>query len=157
MQKLKLSSGAFENNGVIPAKYTCDGINVSPALHIAGVPDSARSLVLIMDDPDVPKSLRADGMWDHWVRYNIPPETTEIAEGEEPAGDAGVGTAGNTGYHGPCPPDREHRYFFKLYALDGMLDMPSGATKRDVERAMEGHIIEQTELVGRYLRVFSDR
>ncbi|MAF79796.1 YbhB/YbcL family Raf kinase inhibitor-like protein [bacterium] len=152
MGDLKLTSLEFEEGKKIPAKYTCDGEDVSPPLAIAGVSDEAKSLVLIMDDPDVPKNLRPDGMWDHWVVFNISPDTTEISEGEEPQGVHGKGTSGNLKYHGPCPPDKEHRYFFKLYALDTELDLNEGVTKAEVEKAMEGHVLEQAELVGLYER-----
>jgi Raf kinase inhibitor-like YbhB/YbcL family protein len=150
---MKLTSTAFENKGKIPSKYTCDGPNTNPPLRISDVPSGAKSLALIMDDPDVPKNLRKDGMWDHWVVFNIPANLREIKEGEEPRGVHGSGTAGNANYYGPCPPDREHRYFFKLYALDGELDLPAKATKAQVEKAMEGHVLEKTELMGRYERV----
>ena len=106
-----------------------------------------------MDDPDVPKHLRPDGMWDHWVVFNIPPNRTSLDEGEEPSGVRGIGTGQNLDYYGPCPPDREHRYYFRLYALDTELDLPEGATKKEVESAMEGHILEQAVLMGRYERV----
>lgn len=149
---MKLTSQAFEHEGSIPPKHTCDGENISPPLSIEGVPEKAKSLALIMDDPDVPKNLREDGMWDHWVVFNIPPSTSEIPEGQEPEGVHGKGTGNNTDYYGPCPPDREHRYFFKLYALDTELDLKEGATKAEVERAMAGHIIEETQLMGRYER-----
>lgn len=144
---MQLTSEAFETGGVIPAAFTCDGQDSNPALVISGVPDSAKSLALIMDDPDAPA-----GTWDHWVVFNIPPDTTNIPQGQEPVGIHGKGTSGNLEYHGPCPPDREHRYFFKLYALDTMLDVTEGASKQDVEQAMEGHIIGQAELMGRYDR-----
>ncbi|MDO8752063.1 MAG: YbhB/YbcL family Raf kinase inhibitor-like protein, partial [Candidatus Wolfebacteria bacterium] len=111
---MKLTSSAFLHNGKIPAKYTCDGEDMNPPLAISGIPEGAKSLVLIMDDPDVPKNLRADGMWVHWVVFNIPPDVKDIAEGVEPAGVHGKGTSGDLAYQGPCPPDREHRYFFKL-------------------------------------------
>jgi len=149
---MKLESTAFEHGGKIPSKHTCDGENSNPPLTIADVPSGAKSLVLIMDDPDVPKSIRKDGMWDHWVVFNIPPDLPEIKTGEEPEGVHGAGTGGNENYFGPCPPDREHRYFFKLYALDAKLDLPRKASKRQVEAAMEKHIIAQTELMGRYER-----
>lgn len=149
---MKLTSAAFENGGRIPSQYTCDGENISPPLTISDVPPGAKSLVLIMDDPDVPKHLRADGMWDHWVVYNIPPDTAEIPEGREPEGLHGTGTAGNQDYFGPCPPDREHRYFFKLYALDSTLDVPAGAKKSELEKVMEGRVLETAELLGRYER-----
>ena len=149
---MKLTSSAFLHDQKIPAKYTCDGENVNPALDISEVPEGAQSLTLIMEDPDVPKNLRKDGMWDHWVVFNMPADLSEIQEGNEPRGTAGAGTNGETGYFGPCPPDREHRYFFKLFALDKKLDLPEKSTKADVENAMKGHILEQTELMGRYAR-----
>lgn len=150
---MKLTSPAFEHEGKIPAKYTCDGENINPPLKIADVPSGAKSLVLIMDDPDVPKYLRKDGMWDHWVVFNIPPGVREIKEGEEPQGTHGIGTGSNLNYMGPCPPDREHRYFFKLYALDTELNLPEKATKQQIEKAMEGHILAETQLMGRYKRL----
>jgi len=149
---MQLTSPAFVHEGRIPPRYTCDGPNICPPLKIAGVPQEARSLVLIMDDPDVPKHLRADGMWDHWVVFNIEPSLTVIEEGQEPEGTPGVGTGGNLKYYGPCPPDREHRYFFKLYALDTKLDLGAKATKPQVEKAMQSHILAQTELMGKYER-----
>ncbi|MDP6387817.1 MAG: YbhB/YbcL family Raf kinase inhibitor-like protein [Candidatus Pacebacteria bacterium] len=147
MGTLKLTSSSFKHNGEIPPKYTCDGEGVSPALFISEVDPNAKSLVLIMDDPDAPT-----GTWNHWIKFNISTSTTEIKEGEEPDGVSGVGTSGNRDYHGPCPPDRQHRYFFKLFSLDTELDLGEGATKKQVEEAMEGHILEQTELVGVYER-----
>lgn len=150
---LTLTSSAFADQGSMDSRFTCDGANTSPPLSISGVPAEAKSLVLIMDDPDVPTSVRADGMWDHWIKFNIPPETREIPENTEPPGISGAGTRGNLAYNGPCPPDREHRYFFKLYALDTSLDLEEGASKPAVEAAMEGHVLAHTELVGRYNRV----
>ncbi|OKH25628.1 kinase inhibitor [Hydrococcus rivularis NIES-593] len=150
---MKLTSPAFAHEGKIPPKYTCDGENINPPLVISDVPAEAKSLVLIMDDPDVPKRLRADGMWDHWVVFNIAPSLTEIQEGKEPPGVHGIGTSKNLNYYGPCPPDREHRYFFKLYALDTQLNLPEKATKQQVERAMEGRILAKAELMGRYERI----
>lgn len=147
---MQLTSPSFEHEGTIPRKYTCEGENVVPPLKIRGVPEDAVSLVLIMDDPDVPLALREDGMWDHWIVYDIPPATTEIREGEEPEGTHGLGTADNLDYFGPCPPDTEHRYYFKLYALDTRLDLPERASKQQVEQAMQGHVLDQTELMGRY-------
>jgi Raf kinase inhibitor-like YbhB/YbcL family protein len=150
---MELTSTAFAHKGTIPPKYTCDGDNTVPPLTISGVPENARSLVLIMDDPDVPKNIRKDGMWDHWVVFNIPAQLREINDGEEPPGIHGKGTSGNLNYFGPCPPDREHRYFFKLYALDAELGLPEKATKQQVESAMEGHVLSKTELMGRYERI----
>ena len=153
---LTLTSTAFENNEKIPAKYTCDGDRfLSPPLMVHGVPEEAKSLVLIMDDPDVPKELRPDGVFDHWVLFNIPPDTTELPEG------APLGTPGNNGrgearYTGPCPPPeyepKEHRYFFTLYALRSALDLPQGASKEQVLTALAPLLIEKIELVGRYSR-----
>lgn len=149
---MRLTSSVFENGGIIPARYTCDGENISPPLWLEAVPAAAKSLVLIMEDPDVPRQRRADGMWDHWVVFNMPPATAGIPEGEKPPGVLGTGTGGVTGYQGPCPPDREHRYFFKLLALDIGLDLPAGVTKRAVEQAMAGRVLVQAELMGRYKR-----
>jgi Raf kinase inhibitor-like YbhB/YbcL family protein len=149
---MKIISTAFEPNEGIPRKYTCDGQNVNPPLRISGVPGKARSLALIMEDPDVPVQVRMDGTWDHWVVYNIPPHIDTVEENSEPSGTPGKGTNGRTGYMGPCPPDRKHRYFFKLFALDVDLDIPPAANKKQVEAAMQGHIIEKAELVGTYAR-----
>lgn len=150
---MKLTSSAFGHEEKIPSKYTCDGENLNPPLGISEIPEGTRSLALIMEDPDVSRNLREDGMWDHWVVFNLPADLREIQEGNEPPGTAGVGTNNETGYFGPCPPDREHRYFFKLFALDIELDLPEKSTKADVEKAMEGHVLEQTELMGRYERI----
>jgi len=150
---MKLSSSAFEEGGRIPSKYTCDSDNVNPSLEISDVPSGAKALALIMEDPDVPKNLRPDGMWDHWIVFNIPPDTSQIPEGKEPQGTHGEGTSGNQNYNGPCPPDREHRYFFKLFALDSTLELKEKATKPELEKAMEGHILEKTELMGTYERI----
>jgi len=150
---MKLTSPAFEHEGSIPAKYTCDGENISPPLRIKDVPEGAVSLVLLMDDPDVPKNIRPDGMWDHWVLYNIPISTSDISEGLAPQGLEGINTGGDQKYGGPCPPDREHRYYFKLYALDAELDLPAGASKTVVEEAMQSHIIEEATLMGSYDRI----
>lgn len=144
---MKLTSPAFENNQSIPVKYTCDGEDLSPPLKIAEVPAEAKSLVLIVDDPDAPV-----GDWVHWTVLNIPPQTAEIAEGKAPEGLEGKTDFGTPGYGGPCPPGGTHRYFFKLYALDTKLNLPASAKKADIEKAMEDHIITRTELVGIYKR-----
>ena len=149
---LRLTSPAFQHEGLIPSLHTCDDRNISPTLEIAGVPEGAVSLVLIMDDPDVPRDRRPDGMFDHWVVSDIPPSTRVIPEGTEPAGVPGSGTMGHRGYRGPCPPDCEHRYFFKLYALDTLFCLPEGSTKAEVEAVMAGHILAETVLMGRYDR-----
>lgn len=147
---MKLTSSVFGNNGEIPSKYTCDGINISPPLEISDVPKNAKSLVLIMDDPDAVKP--AGKVWDHWVVFNIPTTTKKINEGSNPKGVIGKNTRGNLTYGGPCPPDARHRYFFKLYALDIILDLKEGSTKNEVEQAMKDHIIEQSTLMGTYER-----
>jgi Raf kinase inhibitor-like YbhB/YbcL family protein len=147
---MNITSATFEDGMKIPVKHTCDGENVNPALRFTSVPDRAGSLVLIMDDPDALKP--AGKVWDHWVVYDIPPTVTGIAEGREPEGTNGRGTSGNAEYVGPCPPDAEHRYFFRLYALDVMLGLPEGRTKGEVEQAMKGHIIAEATLTGTYDR-----
>jgi Raf kinase inhibitor-like YbhB/YbcL family protein len=150
---MKLTSSAFDHEGSIPKQYTCDGEGISPPLYITDIPAETKSLALIMDDPDVPKSIRKDGIWDHWVVFNIPASTTYIAEAEEPSGTPGKGTANNTGYYGPCPPDREHRYFFNIYALDTLLELPGGSTKNQLLEAMNGHVLAKAILIGRYKKV----
>lgn len=151
---MKITSSVFAHNQTLPAKYTCDGENISPPLSFHDVPLGAKSLVLLMDDPDVPHNLRADGMWDHWVVYNIPPSLTSIEEGKTPEGSVGLNTSGSAAYQGACPPNGQHRYFFKLFALDIMLnfDDASGVTKSMVENAMEGHVVANDELIGVYSR-----
>ena len=162
-KNLRLISSSFENNTNLLSRFTCDGENLNPALSIAGVPPEAKSLVLIMDDPDAPGRT-----WVHWVRWNIPPLTTEITEGMEPAGDG----AEYYKYDGPCPPSGTHRYIFKLFALDTLLDFnvdldaiynkkalliggsetPRMLKAAAVMQAMQGHILDQTELIGNYKR-----
>lgn len=149
---MNIQSSVFQNGMPIPEKYTCDGNNTHPALSFSDVPEDTKSLVLLMDDPDVPKNIRPDGMWDHWIVFNMPPSTREIGDDTLAPGIYGKNTSGKTAYGGPCPPDKEHRYFFKLYALDGMLDLSEGASKKDVEQAMEGHILAKAELMGTYNR-----
>lgn len=147
---MKFTSPSFEHNGKIPPLYTCDSENINPPFTILDVPDGAKSLVLIMDDPDAVKP--AGKVWDHWIVWNISPKTQEIKEGREPEGKFGSGSGNRRGYKGPCPPDGGHRYYFKLYALDRELDIPEGSTKAEVESAMGGHILAQTELIGLYER-----
>lgn len=147
-----LQSLAFTEGGQIPIRYTCDGDNVSPPLEFLNIPEGTVSLVLIVEDPDVPTSVREDGIWDHWVLYNIPPETTHLDEGAVTQGRQGVTTSDTATYIGPCPPDREHRYFFHAYALDTLLDLPEGSTKQAVLDALEGHVLGITELMGLYGR-----
>ena len=149
---MQLRSRAFENGGLIPSKYTCDGQNVSPPLSISDVPTNAKSLVLIMDDHDVPRNIRVDGVWDHWIVWNISPAVRTIEEGQRVKGTYGIGSNGQTEYAGPCPPDREHRYEFSLYVLDIELSLRAGAPKIEVLNNMTTHIIAQTKLTGRYER-----
>jgi Raf kinase inhibitor-like YbhB/YbcL family protein len=149
---MKLTSSAFLNGETIPMIFTCDGANHNPPLTFSNVPSQAQSLVLIMDDPDVPKNLLPSGVFDHWAVFNMPPTTRGLGENQIPSGVTGNNGAGKAQYTGPCPPDREHRYFFRLYALDRMLDLNTGATKTQIIEAMKSHIIEQAELIGRYNR-----
>lgn len=148
-----LTSPAFKHNGKIPQKYTCQGADTNPPLRIENVPVDSKSLALIMDDPDVPPHIRKDRMWIHWVIYNIDPQTEFIEEGVGDIATQGQNTSGQNHYEGPCPPDREHRYFFKIYALDALLNLSEGATKEELLKAMQGHIIAQAELIGRYEKI----
>jgi len=146
---LQITSTAFAANGAIPSKYTCDGQGLNPPLAFSGVPAKTQSLVLVVDDPDVPKNLMPSGVFDHWLIWDLAATSKGFAEGE---GKGGINGAGQAGFMGPCPPDREHRYFFKLYALDTKLTGAKIANKQDLETAMNGHIIEKAELIGRYVR-----
>ena len=146
---LQLSSPAFPPNGQIPVKYTCDGDSINPPLVFNAVPPNAQSLALIVEDPDVPKNLRPSGVFDHWLVWDLPADSKGIPES---AGKIGISGSGKPGFVGPCPPDREHRYFFKLYALDTKLTGAKIANKQELESLMEGHIIDRAELVGRYDR-----
>jgi Raf kinase inhibitor-like YbhB/YbcL family protein len=140
---MKLTSPEFANNGFIPAKFTCQGDNVNPALIIEGVPDNTATLALIVDDPDAPART-----WVHWVVYNIP-VVSRIEENSVP-GVQGVNDSAGRDYQGPCPPSGTHRYFFKIYALDAALRLKPGFDKKDLEKAMQGHILDQAELIGLY-------
>ena len=140
---MKIISPAFEHNQNIPDKYTCKGENINPPLQFVDVSHNAKSLVLIVDDPDAPV-----GLWVHWVVFNIPITVSEIAENSKPDGTQGITSFGKAGYGGPCPPSGTHRYFFKLYALDSTVDLQINADKKAVEEAMKGHVIEQAELIG---------
>ncbi len=150
----ELRSGAFQSGATIPVNHTCDGSDLSPPLVWSGAPGNTKSFVLIMDDPDAPV-----GTWVHWVLYDISAEVGELAAGLSPkdrvpgVGRHGVNDFGNAGYGGPCPPrGPAHRYFLKLYALDVELGLSARKTKRDVLKAMEGHVLGQAELMGRYQR-----
>jgi Raf kinase inhibitor-like YbhB/YbcL family protein len=150
---IKITSSVFEDGGLIPAKYTCDGTDISPPLQWDAAPEGTKSIALICDDPDAPM-----GTWVHWVLYNLPPDVVELPE-DVPADEIlsngaiqGTSDFGRIGYGGPCPPSGTHRYFFKIYSLDTKLDLSSGARKRDLLKAMEGHIIAQGQLIGKYKR-----
>lgn len=150
---IKLTSTAFDEGGMIPAEYTCDGQNISPPLAWSGVPEGAKTLALIADDPDAPR-----GTWVHWVVYQIPatekglPENVPPRETLDNGARAGTNDFKKLGYGGPCPPSGTHRYFFKLYALDATLDLSSGATKDQLLKATEGHVVAEGQLMGRYQR-----
>ncbi|MGA1869411.1 MAG: YbhB/YbcL family Raf kinase inhibitor-like protein [bacterium] len=150
---MELQSSAFKNKSAIPSRYTCDGANVSPPLAWEVVPEGVKSFALISDDPDAPV-----GTWFHWVYYNIPPEIKSLPENvaaeKKPAvgGMQGINDFRKIGYGGPCPPGGTHRYFFKIYALDTMLNLSPGATKKELVKAMEGHILGHAELIGTYKR-----
>jgi hypothetical protein len=150
---IAVTSPAFASMAPIPQKYTCDGADISPPLQWAGIPPQAKSIVCISDDPDAPM-----GTWVHWVVYDIPPTIDSLGE-DQPKTDTlacgarqGKTDFGKIGYGGPCPPGGTHRYFFKIYALDAMLNLASGKTKHDIEKAMKGHILSQGELIGAYSR-----
>jgi len=154
---LILTSPDFTSGGPIPAIHTCDGANTSPALSWSGVPPDTRSLVLIVDDPDAPDPAAPKMTWVHWVLYNLPPQTTQLPaavhEAELPKGaQAGLNDFKKTGYGGPCPPIGRHRYVHKLYALDTVLPDLHHPTKAQLEKAMQGHVRAQVELVGTYQR-----
>lgn len=142
---MNLSSPEFSNNQLMPKKFTCEGEDINPQLFIEGVPQTAKSLALIMDDPDAPI-----GTWVHWVVFNIP-VTGKIEENSVP-GIQGMTNSGKAEYHGPCPPSGTHRYFFKIYALDKGLELPAKASKGQLKKAMQGHILDKAELVGLYKR-----
>jgi len=150
---IKIESSAFPEGGMIPEKYTCDGEDISPPLKWDSAPEGTKSLALISDDPDAPV-----GTWVHWVIFNLPPDTTELQENITPVETIdnralqGKNDFGKIGYGGPCPPGGTHRYYFKLYALDTMLTLQPGATKQQLLNAMEGHILAQGQLIGKYKR-----
>lgn len=145
---MQFHSAAFAHGERIPTRYTCDGEDRSPPLAWGDLPAGTQSLALIMDDPDAPM-----GTWVHWVLYDIPPEGDGLPEGVRGVGVEGTNSWRRTGYGGPCPPPgKPHRYFFKLYALDTRLNLPPGATKAQLERAMQGHILAQGEWMGTYSR-----
>jgi Raf kinase inhibitor-like YbhB/YbcL family protein len=150
---ITITSSAFAEGGMIPRKHTCDAEDISPDLKWSGVPKEARSLALVCDDPDAPV-----GTWVHWVLFNVPPDITGLAVGIAPDATLKIGARhgkndfGRLGYGGPCPPGGTHRYFFKLYALDTLLNLDSGSTKAQLLAAMKGHILAEGQLMGKYKR-----
>ena len=143
---ISITSPALQAGGDIPTKFTCNGTNVSPELQISGVPNEAKSLVLIVDDPDAPR-----GLFTHWIVWNIDPKTTRIAENSAPtAAVQGTNDFGKRNYGGPCPPSGAHRYFFKIFALDTKLELKPGARRVELDAAVRGHVLAQGELMGRY-------
>jgi len=150
---ISVTSTAFSEGGKIPVKYTCDGDDISPPLTWEGIPESAKTIALIADDPDAPM-----GIWVHWLRWNMPPDTRMLPEHVSreihlPDGSVqGMTSFKRPGYGGPCPPGGTHRYYFKLYALDTTLDLPKNAGKEDLVKAMQGHILAEGQLMGRYSR-----
>jgi Raf kinase inhibitor-like YbhB/YbcL family protein len=150
---IKLTSSAFKEGAIIPAQYSCDGKDISPPLSWSEVPGGTKSFALICDDPDAPI-----GTWVHWIVYNIPDNVTSLPENVPPNKSVmgnilqGMTDFRRIGYGGPCPPRGTHRYYFKIYALDTMLNLSAGATKRELLRAMEGHILAEGQIMGRYGR-----
>lgn len=151
--EIKITTRAFVPGGKIPGKYTCDGLDVSPPLAWTSVPEGTKTFALICDDPDAPM-----GTWVHWVLFNLPADIQELPENIPPERELesgakqGMNDFRKIGYGGPCPPGGTHRYYFKLYALDTELDLEVGATKRELLKAMEGHILAEGQLMGRYER-----
>lgn len=143
---MQITSPVFQNNNFLPEKYTCDGQNINPPLTINNVPKNTESLVLIVDDPDAPS-----GTWTHWLVWNIQPETTEIPENSIPtSATEGTTNWGRPGYNGPCPPSGTHRYFFKIFALDTILDLQPQSTINQLLTTMQNHIIAQAEIIAKY-------
>jgi Raf kinase inhibitor-like YbhB/YbcL family protein len=154
---LTITSPAFSHNGEIPRRFTCDGDDISPALEWSGLSEGTKSIVLIVDDPDAPDPAAPKMTWVHWVLYNIPANASGLPEGvrsqDLPTGTKqGLNDWKRTGYGGPCPPIGRHRYFHKLYALDIVLADLGQPTKKQLEKAMEGHILSRAELIGTYQR-----
>jgi hypothetical protein len=152
---LVLTSSAFTHQGSIPQQYTCQGRDVAPFLSWSGAPDGTKGFVLVVDDPDAPDPAAPKRTWVHWVLYNIPPTASGLPEAVTsaklpPGTREGTNDWNRTGYGGPCPPVGRHRYFFKLHALDVELPDLGPARKADVEKAMEGHVLAKTELIGTY-------
>jgi Raf kinase inhibitor-like YbhB/YbcL family protein len=147
-QKMKINSPEFSEGGSIPTRFTCDGEDVSPPLEFANVPENAKSLALIVDDPDAPS-----GTFTHWIVWGLEPDTKNLAPATVPSGPRqGKNDFGKTSYGGPCPPSGTHRYFFRLYALDKQLDLRDGSTRAELERAMKEHLFDAAVLMGKYSR-----
>lgn len=150
---LRIESPAFPSGAAIPSRHTCDGENLSPLLSWQGVPEGARTLALICEDPDAPR-----GTWSHWVLFDLPPSVSSLPEGVPASekisggGMQGINDSNRAGYDGPCPPGGTHRYFFRLYALDGKLSLPGASRRADLLRAMAGRILAEAELMGTYSR-----
>jgi Raf kinase inhibitor-like YbhB/YbcL family protein len=145
---MKINTNAFPEGGVIPDKYARQGSNMNPPLHLDEIPSRARSLALIVDDPDAPS-----GTFNHWVVYNMDPKIHDIKENSVPViATQGRNDFGDVEYEGPQPPSGEHRYFFKAFALDTVLDLPRGARRQELEKAMEGHVLDQAAIMGRYAK-----
>jgi len=154
---LTITSPAFFHNEDIPPEFTCDGLDVSPPLEWSGVPEQAKSLVLVVEDPDAPDPAAPKMVWVHWLLYNLPPTTTSFEQGITggdlpPGAKEGINNWQQKGYGGPCPPIGRHRYFFKLFALDTVLDELEEPTTAELAKAMDGHILDQAELIGLYQR-----
>jgi Raf kinase inhibitor-like YbhB/YbcL family protein len=153
VRQIQITSPAFEDGGMIPQQYACDGDNISPPLSWGSVPEGTKSIALIVDDPDAP-----GGTFVHWVLYDLPAEVQDLPEDLPPdkafpvGGKQGINSTSRLGYTGPCPPRGTHRYFFRLYALDTMTNLPAGETREKLREAMEGHILAQGQLMGRYKR-----
>lgn len=150
---IKIKSPAFEEGELIPKKYTCDGVNVSPPLQWSSLPADVESIVLICEDPDAPS-----GLWTHWIIFNLPAETKGVSEFImerevlENGAQQGLNDFGTIGYRGPCPPGGSHRYYYRIYALDVLLELPSRINRQDLLEAMNGHIIDQGQIMGIYTR-----
>jgi len=142
---LTISCPSFNHEGDIPARFTCDGNNINPALTITELPEDTQALAIIMEDPDAP-----GGVFDHWLEWNIP-VTNLIRENTNP-GISGLNSSGKTGYHGPCPPSGSHRYYFHVFALDAALDLPGHSNREALEQAMQSHVIAAGTIMGRYSR-----
>jgi len=151
--EIKITSSAFKDGDMIPKRYTCDGENTSPPIAWSGLPEGTKSVAIITDDPDAPV-----GIWVHWVIFNIPPDIKGLPEAVpdgktlDSGARQGINDSRKIGYVGPCPPGGTHRYYFKIYALDKDLDLAAGATKKELLKAMEGHILGEGQLMGRYKR-----